>query len=487
MSDAGHRDAPVPFHTTPEPPVPFRKRILLVSGHFPPSMAVGGLRWQKMSQVAAERGWGTDVICADPATLAETDPERLVGLPPGMRMYGVPRWASVGGGALEALVGLNRRLRGGGSARVAAAAGAVAPAATAAAVAPAGSAPGSIVREDALRFGASPQHLLRTVTALQWIAGERRWARRARAIGAQLLGPEHRVIVTSGPPHFAHEAGRLLARRTGLPHVVDMRDPWSLAERVAVGLASPAYFGLVGRYERRSVESAALVVCNTELATRAMRATYPAHAERIVTIMNGSDDDERPDVARDPRFLVAYAGAIYFDRDPRLLFRASARVIAELGLAPADYGVEIMGPVDTLSPPVMELARQEGIEAYVRYHPPGPRSASARLLASASMLVSLPQDTETAVPSKVFEYASYDAWLLALARPHSATALVLEGTSADVVAPDDVDAIAEVLRRHLSAYRAGERPTAVGADGRFSRRRQAALLLDRIDALAPTR
>jgi len=70
-----------------------------------------------------------------------------------------------------------------------------------------------------------------------------------------------------------------------------------------------------------------------------------------------------------------------------------------------------------MSPPVMELARQEGVEAFARYHPPGPRSAAARLLASATMLVSLPQDTETAIPSKIFEYSRFDAWLFGTTKP----------------------------------------------------------------------
>ncbi|AHG90020.1 hypothetical protein J421_2483 [Gemmatirosa kalamazoonensis] len=482
MSAARSDDAPVPFHHTAEPPSPFARRILLVSPHFPPSTTVGGLRWQKMSQVAAEWGWGTDVVCNDPATLDDTDVARLRDLPPGMRLFGVPHSRAVGLRALDALLRVTRGLRVPARPRgraVGAAAGAMPDGARA----PGGGTPGSVARDEARRLRLSSRELFRNVTSLQWIGGELRWASTATALGSRLLDARHHVVVSSGPPHFAHVAARRIARRARLPHVVDMRDPWLLGERVAVGLASPTYFRVTEQFERRVMDDAALIVCNTELAARAMRAAYPRRADRIVTVMNGSDAEDRPSVARDPRFLVAYTGAIYFDRDPRLLFRASAQVIAELGLTPAEFGLELMGPVDVLSPPVVALAQQEGVEPFVRYHPPGPRSAAARLLASASLLVSLPQDTETAVPSKVFEYATYDAWLLALARRDSATALVLEGSSADVVAPDDVAGIAQVIRRHVLQYRNGERPVAVGADGRFSRRRQAVTLLEHVDRL----
>lgn len=467
--------APRPFHVTEEPLRAYSRRLLVITEHFPPGRAVGGLRWQKMSQFAAERGWGTDVVCLDPAFLADRDDERMADLPPGMRVYGVPHPGPVGDGALNALVTVAQRLRrarsdGGGASSGATAAQAV-PQAT-----------GSVARADvgAMRPW-SPRDVLRAVTSLQFIGGELRWVRALVDVAQAVVGPTHAAVISSGPPHFAHEAARRVARATGLPLVLDFRDPWSVTERVPVGLASPVYFNRVARYERRAIDAAALVVCNTELAARAVRTAYPAASDRIVAVMNGSDDEPRPDVARDPRFLVVYTGAIYFDRDPRLLFRAAARVIAELQLEPSQFGIELMGPVDAMSPPVELLARQEGVEAFVKHHPSGPRAAASRLLASASLLVSLPQDTETAIPSKIFEYSTFDAWLLALAHPHSASGLVLAGSSADVVGPTDVDGIADVLRRHYLEYASGVRPRAVGADGRFSRARQAALLLDQLE------
>jgi hypothetical protein len=96
------------------------------------------------------------------------------------------------------------------------------------------------------------------------------------------------------------------------------------------------------------------------------------------------------------------------------------------------------------------------------------------------MLLSLPQDSHLAVPAKIYEYLRFNAWLLILAQTHSATAALLRETDADVVAPDDVDRIAAVIRQRYEQFARGERPSAVGADGRFDRKAQATLLLDRI-------
>ena len=82
--------APEPSFVVEPAGVARTARLLLVSWHFPPDSAVGGLRWQKFARHAAERGWGVDVIMRDPRGLAGADAERLADLPPGTRLWFVP-------------------------------------------------------------------------------------------------------------------------------------------------------------------------------------------------------------------------------------------------------------------------------------------------------------------------------------------------------------------------------------------------------------
>jgi hypothetical protein len=89
-----------------------------------------------------------------------------------------------------------------------------------------------------------------------------------------------------------------------------------------------------------------------------------------------------------------------------------------------------------------------------------------------------------AIPAKIYEYLRFDAWLLILAHERSATAALLRGTNADVVSPTDVAGMARVIRSRYEQFRHGERPVAVARDGRFDRRIQAELLLDRISEIA---
>ena len=111
----------------------------------------------------------------------------------------------------------------------------------------------------------------------------------------------------------------------------------------------------------------------------------------------------------------------------------------------------------------------------------GTRREAAEFLARASVLVNLPQDSHLAIPSKIFEYMRFEAWLLALADPGSATEAVLRDTGADVAAPGDVDAIAAILRARYRQHREGEHARALAVDGKLSRGAQAQRLFDAID------
>jgi hypothetical protein len=270
-----------------------------------------------------------------------------------------------------------------------------------------------------------------------------------------------------------------------LPFVMDLRDPWSLVERWYESIASPFSTWIASRHERHALQQAALVVMNTERARAAMQKVYPAEASRIISVMNGYDEDEvLPSYRRGKRFMLAYAGTVYLDRSPEALFAAAARLVAELELTPRTFGVEFMGKVDRINGLSIEtIASKAGLNAFVRVHPPGSRREAAKFLARGAVLVSLPQDSEMAVPSKVFEYMRYPAWLLALARVGSATEILLRDTAADVVEPDDVGRIFAILLRHYQDYQDGESPAPIASGGRFSRRAQADILFDAIDRL----
>ena len=451
-----------------------KRRVLLISPRFPPAQDVGALRWQKMARFVAERGWELDVITSPPNSVASPDWNTLKDLPPGTRLYGIPRTTVPVARVIHSLWRLWRRftwrrLTNSGNGENAGAANGV------------HSRPASLPRSEIRWSLTDPRTYIRAYNVWAANAESQRWARRAATAARRLVSPNtHDVIISSGPPHAAHEAARRISRQSGIPFVADMRDVWSLVEECLEPFASPLLLQLARRQERQVVNEAALVVANTEPVRLAMVEVYPQARTRIVTVTNGFDDDPLPATRHGGQFIVAHAGTIYLDRNPTCLFRAARRVVEELSLSPHQFALKFIGAND-VSISLADIAEAEGVGAFLHDGGALPRAKALEFLSQATMLVILPQSWDMSLPAKLFEYVRFDAWLLALAEEDSATARLLRGTDADVVSPRDVAAIAAVLRRRYEQYAAGTRPRRVATDVRLSRRFQAQLLLDAIE------
>jgi hypothetical protein len=456
------------------------RRLLVISYHFPPDTTIGARRWEKLALAVTAHGWGMDVITCAPSVAVGA---KLDSLPAGVRVYGVPdpvlaaeRVEHVLWRAYRTLWP-NRRLDAG-----------VALATGAEVSRPSGERPESIERDDISQTIRTPREIMRTYWAWIELTHGKRWARRAAALAKQIVkSGVHEAVITSAPPHMSHEAGRLVSVETGLPFVMDMRDPWSMQPWLRESVASPIWYRDAERFERRSIEQASLVVANTEPARAALVSLHADADAKTITVMNGSDDDELPPHRDGERFVIRYAGTIYLDRDPQTLFRAAAKVIESEKLEPAQFGIDILGRfADEERAPMLGMAAKEGIVEYVSVEPPRPHREALQFLAGATMLVIFPGSNMLAIPAKVFEYVRFDSWLLALAEPESAIAQLLKGTSADVVVPR-IDSIAAAITRRYRDHRAGVRPERVARDDRFSRAAQARILLDAIARLVPAR
>jgi hypothetical protein len=455
------------------------RRLLLLSYHFPPDTTIGARRWEKLSHFVAERGWGLDVItCAT----EEVELPRLEALPGDVRIYGVPpQPARLAEWTEHAVWRIYRALRP--TRTTTRSANAATPNSR---VQTPKERPDTVLRSEVHWRPLNARKLLRTYWAWLDSSRDRRWAELAAQLARGILQPDvHFAIVTSGPPHMTHEAGRILSLEYGLPFVMDMRDPWSLSERLPDRWASPLWLNITARYERAMVQQAALVVANTDPARETLANAYPEARERVIAVMNGTDDEPIPQSRRGGRFTICYAGTVYDYSDPHSLFQAAARVIANLHLTPAEFGMEFIGSFDDASEQLLRgLAGTEGVGEYVSVGPARPHEQALEFMAGATMLVTFPGWNSVAIPGKVFECVRFDAWLLALSDANSATERLLRGTDADVVPREEIERIAAVITRRYEAHLREERPVRIARDGRFSRRHQAQILLDAIARLA---
>lgn len=438
---------------------PSSRRILLLTTTYPPRTEVGAARWEGFTPFLARACWGLDAVIEPSPVGEQPDWSRLARLPADVRVAEITRGEPWWYEAIRRAKDPFKSQRGANP---------------------------DVVYEVAAYAakGAASRPGLRDVfnAAVQTSRARKGNADLARAANA-IVDERHRVVVSSGPPHYVHVAASRVAAHHHLPHVVDLRDPWGHAEPLALS-ARLLPDRQLRHHERRTLERAALIVTNTAAAERALGVRFPHLRDRIRCIPNGSDVEPETSAARPTRFQIAHSGSLYLDRDPRPFLRAVSRVREKLSLGPDDLRVVFMGPPARVAGRLLtEHAADAGLAGLFEERPPGTRDEARQLLRESTMAVAFQGETRTQVPAKVFEYVSFPVWLLALVGAESATADLLANSDAIVLDIDDEAGTERAIERCVQRFRAGEVARPVGWDGRFSRARQAERLIAELQTL----
>ena len=479
-------DRPVPPRWMRKAVEASRRRMLLVSYSFPPDSSIGALRWEKLVAYGATLGWSTDVLTMDPSDASMPDHSRLATLPEGTRVFGVPlrphpyltleRFVRrrLPGGHASALERFVRRRLSGGSGN--------------GSIDAAGRAPGTFPRkpdESDKSLGGRLWALRRGQLAWLYYDEWRRWCSRAhRAALAIGHASPYEIVISSGPPQMAHEAGRRISRDLGVPHAIDFRDMWHAPTAEPWDMVSPTWRKLSERYERACVNNSRLVVANTSAMEAILRARYPHLGDRLLTVMNGADPDVVSATPLATPFTLIYAGELYNGRDPRSLLQGLRAAIDAIQATPDELSLRFLGAEDYEGVPLRQLAADAGVDAFVRVEGRVPRAAAIRALSESAVLVILPQNQVECIPGKVFEYVQMSSWVLAITEPATATEILLRGSTAGIISPDNVEEIGRFISRRYEEFRRGVRPLPVNQDGHLDRSREADRLFDALDRVA---
>ena len=466
-------------------PAGSKGRILLLSYHFPPGQTAGALRWQKMVEFVCDAGWEVDVVAREPNTAMDEDAwGDLEGLPSSVRFFGVEDSKHKVDEVVAPLLSVANWIRGtriGGTQR--SQYSRVRPPPTAEYRVTPTSLSSSDIEWRPIRD--APR---RAFGATYRLAVQGTWAARAGTVAKKLVSEsgDYKALITCGPPHAIHVTGARIARRSSIPHILDLRDPWRFLERLHEPIASPVWTRVSAISEESCVRSAALMILNTPAAARRYREEYSSMADRIISVPNGCDTiHDRHKQQRSGPLTVLFAGSIYLDRDPAPFFQGAGQMIRSLQVTPSEFRLVFVGLVESFEgTPTIELANKYGIAEFLELHPYETREQLQERLSQAHILLSLPQDSDMAVPSKVYEYMGYPAWLLVMADPGSATWELLEGSEADVVPFRDPTSIETVLGKRLEQFRQGHLPQPIGKAERFRRATFARPFLEFLDTLA---
>jgi glycosyltransferase involved in cell wall biosynthesis len=457
--DADMKSPPRPYFEQPgfDSSAP---RLLIISAAFPPSAGAGAVRLERVAERVSARGWQVDAITSAIAPHERYDDSRLAELPPGTRVWTVARRR---GGVVDLPLNAVRVIKRLAS-KTARNVDNGGDRGTGGAVSQPGSADSVVER------------IRRYRDFRQWL----RWAADAAELG-RLIGRASApiAVLSSGPPHIAHEAARRAARALASPLACDFRDPW-INNDADVTPHSRAI-----EYERRVCHAADLVILNTFATLDAFANRYPGLREKMTTVMNGADPEVRAFASvNDTEFLIVHAGDLYGGRDPRPFFRGVRRFVDNITTVPHDVRVIFVGADVYEGVPLASIAASEGVGAVFQASGPVSRREALLLSGRAAVNVVLQQNAKGSIPSKVYDYVQFPCSIVALGQAQDAIGQLLEGTSAFVIDPAKPAEIARALQQCYAQWKAGERPEPMNADGRFDRSRQLEQLLDGIQRIA---
>jgi glycosyltransferase involved in cell wall biosynthesis len=382
----------------------------MISPFFPPSGVIGAKRPMNFARHLPELGWTPAVIALPEAMGRDPSLERFV--PP------VPIWRGYRSGPIAWVEDLVGRRPTAHPYKAKAAAG----------------------TEGAMD---------RYSRYLPWVFfGAKRFLRREKC----------EVIYVNAGPHSAQMLGTRLAESTGLPLVLDLRDPWSI-EPYYREARTPEANRKVDELEREFFQRATRIILNTESALEAYRSHYVGiiPAERFTVLRSsfepGLYGPAPASPGKDGPFEILYFGHLRPAKNAQLFLSGFRRFIDEEKIGPGDAFLTTLGTrtaEDDLA--IVRL----GLDEYTRIRPPVPLVESRALLGQADLLLDLMgPEHNLQLSGKFFDYLACDRPILSVTPNEEMGEILTETQAGERVALDAAE-IAGALGRWYAHKRSGE-------------------------------
>jgi glycosyltransferase involved in cell wall biosynthesis len=288
------------------------------------------------------------------------------------------------------------------------------------------------------------------------------------------------VVVATTPPLFTAVAGLAVARMSGAPFVLDVRDLWPAAATSLLQISPGWETRVAEEMERRLYRAAAVVTAVTrpfcdhidKIRSRSPRTVLlPNGTIPQFFTAAGADARARLDIP-DGRFLVTFAGILGIAQ----ALPAALEAAGLLGQS-ADFLLVGDGPMKSI---LLDLARERGLEN-VRFHPQVPLEEIPPILAASDVLLvtlSAHPTFEQFVPSKLIDFMAVGRPVVVSAAGEAAR-LVEQSGAGLVVPPEAPDRLADAIR-WLAAHPA--EAAQMGERGRaFARRRRRSTQAERLE------
>lgn len=291
------------------------------------------------------------------------------------------------------------------------------------------------------------------------------WILPAIVAGLGEIRRQRVIHLWSSAPYWSnHLIALILSQLTGLSWTAHFRDPW-------IGIPRWKPESIVSKriettLERMVVSRATSVVCVTDMHADLLRRAYPElPPEKFVTIPNGFDEAEWVDIARETAdaglaqsdtFIIRYAGSLYQRRNPLPVFQALRKLLDARLVARESIIVDLIGWCDVAEGHQVKVMAEEcRIADRITFSGPLGRDETLRRTAQANLLLLLAEDQPYQIPGKTYEYLRAGRPILALTTEGALAQLLRRTGGAWVINPADEHAIVAAIRDAYGRWREG--------------------------------
>lgn len=274
-----------------------------------------------------------------------------------------------------------------------------------------------------------------------------RWILPAVRIGARLIEKQDiNVVYYTAPPFPQLLIAPILKRLTGVPYVIDLRDPWSIHPYTGGGFTNRLRNAFANICEPVVLRNAARICCVTKPMARQYTNAFPSIEDSFETIPNGFDFDEYDNQnsyeGSNGPFTIVYAGKFSSYRDPGPFLIALRDLL--------NHGRDIQfvhfgRPEDH----VVDLVTELGIESAVRFAGYVDRDILVSELSQANLGLVISGGDETELTTKVFDYIGCNRPILAVGQRSGALVDVVSRFENGYICTNQSNAILETLNQLL--------------------------------------
>ncbi len=235
------------------------------------------------------------------------------------------------------------------------------------------------------------------------------------------------AIVTIGPPHSTHLIGFRLSKKTKLPHIPILIDPWVDIIYYKEFKRSKPTLALDNYFERKVLSNASQVVFVTETTKKDFTKKYEFLKEKSHVLYWGYNEDSFKGISKQKseNEVLVHAGNIFDYQNPKEFWK-TLKIELNQG---RKLKIKFIG---TVGPKIKESVAQNGLANITEYLGFLPFKEMIQEIVNASYLLVCASEPRH-VPGKLFEYLRTGNPIIAFGDENREVKRILEETSAGMI------------------------------------------------------